>query len=501
MRAILLTRVSDESQKQAMSGQTFRIQTYGDKNKMKVIKEFEFDESAWKKTRKEFSEVMKLLKEQAKESDPIALCCDKIDRLIRNFTKDLSTLEELRAAGKIELHFPSDNLVIHKHSPASDLFRFSVGVSLAKYYSDCIRDNVKRRFDQKLRDGEWCGKAPIGYLNKDIDDEHKTVIVDENRVLLIKKVFELYATGNYSLSQLMKIINDDGLRNNTKAGKPITKSQLSDILANPFYYGEMIYDGKIYPHKYPPIIDKWLYEKCKSIRVDRHGTVIKYASKPFVFRGLIKCAECGCMVGKDPKKGINYCVCNQFKGNHKAQRVTEEDLIEQVRAGFRALRIPKDVLEDLQQDLNKVYKSEQSFYTNSVQEARKNYDKIGGMIDNAYMDKLEGNITLERYESVVNKLKAKQSDLNAQMQDHNEADRQFLITSSYLFELANKAEELFVNSEVGQKRQLVNFVLSNLSLDGKKLVWKYKKPFDMMALCTKSSNWLPELDSNQQPFR
>ena len=205
------------------------------------------------------------------------------------------------------------------------------------------------------------------------------------------------------------------------------------------------------------------------------------------------------MIGKDPKKGINYCVCNQFKGNHKAQRVTEEDLIEQTKVAFRNLRIPKDVLEDLQQDLNKVYKSEKDFYTNSVQEARKSYDKLGKMIDDAYIDKLGGNISLEQYESVVNKLKTKQSELNELMQDHNEADRQFLITSSYLFELANKSEELFMNSEVEQKRQLINFVLSNLTLDGKKLVWEYKKPFDMMALCTKSSNWLLGLDSNQQP--
>ena len=67
---------------------------------------------------------------------------------------EVKALNKLREAGKIEIHFPSDNLFVHKNSPASDLFRLGIGVVLAKYYSDSIRDNVKRRFEQKLHDGE-----------------------------------------------------------------------------------------------------------------------------------------------------------------------------------------------------------------------------------------------------------------------------------------------------------------------------------------------------------
>ena len=56
-------------------------------------------------------------------------------------------------------------------------------------------------------------------------------------------------------------------------------------------------------------------------------------------------------------------------------------------------------------------------------------------------------------------------------------------------ELANRAPELYQSSEVEEKRQLVNFLLSNLRLKGKKLLYDYKKPFNAMALCAKTNYW------------
>ena len=51
---------------------------------------------------------------------------------------------------------------VRKNSPAPDLFRLGIGVALARYYSDSIRDNVKRRFEQKAERWRVAGKAPIG---------------------------------------------------------------------------------------------------------------------------------------------------------------------------------------------------------------------------------------------------------------------------------------------------------------------------------------------------
>ena len=232
----------------------------------------------------------------------MALCCDKIDRLIRNFTRDLATLEELRKQGKIELHFPSDNIVLHKNSPATDLFRFTIGVSLAKYYSDSVSDNVKRANETKIKNGEWAGWAPIGYINTENEKGNKDIEVDEIRSPFIIKMFELYASGNYSMRQIKEQLDKVGLKSKSKDPKPLTISMVKHTLNNPFYYGIMRIKGELYPHKYPPLITKYLFDKAQAVSDGWHKKPFKYAAKPFVFRGMIKCADCGCTITPETSK-------------------------------------------------------------------------------------------------------------------------------------------------------------------------------------------------------
>jgi hypothetical protein len=47
-----------------------------------------------------------------------------------------------------------------------------------------------------------------------------------------------------------------------------------------------------------------------------------------------------------------------------------------------------------------------------------------------------------------------------------------------------------------QKRHLITFVLQNLLLEGEKVLYEAKKPFDLMAFCAKNENWLRRQDSN-----
>ncbi len=147
MKAILLARVSTEEQKEAgnsLPAQQKRLQDYINKiENLEIDEEFIFDESAYKKHRQEFDKVTGYINSQ---KNVIALCCDKVDRLTRDFLIGLPELERLRREGRVELHFPSDNLVLHKDSPATDLFHFNIAVSLAQYYSNAIGDNVKRAF-------------------------------------------------------------------------------------------------------------------------------------------------------------------------------------------------------------------------------------------------------------------------------------------------------------------------------------------------------------------
>lgn len=98
-------------------------------------------------------------------------------------------------------------------------------------------------------------------------------------------------------------------------------------------------------------------------------------------------------------------------------------------------------------------------------------------------------ITKNEYDKKTYELKQSQYDLNLKLKQYTEADKKFGITVNYLLDLASRAYELFESSKIEQKRQLINFLLSNLRLKGKTLLYDVNKPFDVMLNSNKCSEW------------
>jgi len=59
---------------------------------------------------------------------------------------------------------------------------------------------VKRGLRQKIRNGVWPGLAPVGYLN---NAKTRGIDVDSEKALKVKSLFEIYATGAYTLYGLL----------------------------------------------------------------------------------------------------------------------------------------------------------------------------------------------------------------------------------------------------------------------------------------------------------
>ena len=87
--------------------------------------------------------------------------------------------------------------------------------------------------------------------------------------------------------------------------------------------------------------------------------------------------------------------------------------------------------------------------------------------------------------------KEKQAGLEAKMQSYTDADENYYLTANITLNLAKKAYEVFQSSEIEEKRQLLNFLLQNLKLQGKNLVFELKTLFDTVLQANKCSNLLP----------
>ena len=58
-----------------------------------------------------------------------------------------------------------------------------------------------------------------------------------------------------------------------------------------------------------------------------------------------------------------------------------------------------------------------------------------------------------------------------------------------ILSIVNEAHDLFISSEVEEKRQLIKLVLSNLRIEKENLVWDAQKPFDEILNATDRKLW------------
>ncbi|MFP3018210.1 MAG: recombinase family protein [Candidatus Tisiphia sp.] len=141
-KAILLARVSTKEQEDGYSieAQKYRLQEYCLRKGLEILKIFEFSESSTVGNRKKFQEAIDFAK---KQKEVIAVVADKVDRLQRSY-KETPLLNDLIERAKIELHFYTENCIIHKHSTSQDRMVWNMFVMMAQAFIDSLRDNVNR---------------------------------------------------------------------------------------------------------------------------------------------------------------------------------------------------------------------------------------------------------------------------------------------------------------------------------------------------------------------
>ena len=172
----------------------------------------------------------------------------------------------------------------------------SIAFGQSKYYIDNLSENIKRGHRQKLKNGLWPQMAPLGYLN---NKETKQIYVDKEKSPLIKKAFEAYASGKYTLKEIRKIINDLGLKG--RRDSLLSVSNFQYLLQNPFYYGLIRYNGEYFEGKQEPIIAKKLFDEVQEVMKRKSKPQKVDEMKFFLYRGFFHCGECGFTITADRK--------------------------------------------------------------------------------------------------------------------------------------------------------------------------------------------------------
>jgi site-specific DNA recombinase len=484
-KLILIARVSDIEQRKALPAQKLRLERYAEQKQL-PSEYHEFDESAHKDVRQKFA---KLVEHIHKQTSLCYVVFDKIDRFTRDSSQEeVKALQQLVKQGKIELHFPNDSLYIDKNSSAADWFRLGIGMALAKYYSDSIRDNVKRRFEQMLSEGIWVHRAPVGYKNVlkggTPQKPLKDIEVDDAKAHYIVKAYEMRARG-VSYAVIAKELREMGFRSNIAGSKAPSKQFLERILSNEFYCGFMVHAGRRYPHKYPPLISRGLYNQVQRVRDERKHEKTKYDSKDFTLKKIVKCGYCGRAVSPFKARNTVYLRCANTKCQNPNTAVSL--VIDEVAADIGFIDVPESWLENVIAELRNRHNDQQLYFTQNIEQTRAEYDKLKEKMRKVYYDLLEGRITQTFHDDIATELEKKQQELNDRLKLLTSDNKDFQVTASYLLDLAQRAEQLFKESDEGLRQKLLEYVLSNIELKDKKLSYILNDPFKSVVEAKKKS--------------
>ena len=151
----------------------------------------------------------------------------EISRFARNTLDSIQYTRDLLNSG-VAVFFQNDNI---KTIDEDSELRLSIMSSIAQDELRKLSSRVKFGHQQAIKDGVVLGNSRIfGYIK----DEGRLVI-DESEAPMVRQLFEMYASGEYSLKQIEKIFWDQGYRN--YRGNRIAHTTMSNMISNPKYKG------------------------------------------------------------------------------------------------------------------------------------------------------------------------------------------------------------------------------------------------------------------------
>jgi site-specific DNA recombinase len=217
---------------------------------------------------------------------------EKTDRLYRNI-EDWVTVDDLEHT----VHFAKEGAVVSKTSRSSDKSMHGIKMLMAKQYVDNLSEEVKKGLREKAEQGHWPTKAPVGYV--DNLATHR-IEVDPVRGPLIATLFDLYASGEYSLKALTAKAHTMGLTH-PRSGRRMMKAEIHRILQNHIYTGDFRWLGKLYHGSHEALINPERFAAVQAV-LNRKPRA-HYPKQRHAFMGLLTCARCGCTMTAEKKKG------------------------------------------------------------------------------------------------------------------------------------------------------------------------------------------------------
>ncbi len=471
MKYILYARKSteeDDRQVLSIEAQLVELQEYATKEKLEIVASFQEAKTAKEPGRIKFAEMLAIL-ESGKADGIISW---HPDRLARNSVD----------GGKI-IHFVDRGLIKSLKFPTfwfeatpQGLFMLNIAFGQSKYFVDNLRENVKRGLRQKIRNGVWPGWAPVGYLN---NAKTRGIDVDGEKAPKVKKLFEMYATGAYTLHSLANWCKEKGLRGNL--GKEIALSNVQSILQNIFYIGLMKYGGEIHEGQHEPLISKKLFDKCQEV-TSKRGKFHHVRKNNFAFLGLLKCASCGCSITGERQKGHNYYRCTKKKGLCQEKHyLREEALIEQIKNFLQKISLSSQDTEKVLAALDSEQDKAREDAQNKVSVLKERLVLVETKLQKLLDIYLADTLSAEEYAAKKQSLLSQKMSLSEKITDFETKGLSWLEPAREFVKSLNQAANLVRTDNLSELPTFLKNIGSNHFLQNRQFIFAPKIQYKLVA--------------------
>ncbi|RKD32455.1 recombinase family protein [Thermohalobacter berrensis] len=317
-----------------------------------------------------------------------------------------------------------------------------------EWYCEDISKSVRATFKVKREEGKFIGSfAPYGY-KKDPKDKNR-LIIDEDAARVIKKIFNWYLEG-YGTQHIAYKLNKMDIPNPTKykqnKGLKYKNSSQTDsyglwnkttirrILRNEVYIGNMVqgkrekvnYKSKkvnskkrkdwiVVKNTHEPIIKPETFKLVQRRLNEKIRSTVK--GKPHIFAGKVRCMDCKSTMYKVKTDKYEYLRCKLYARDPRKRLCTshsirldrlEDVVIKKIKEQFKKVN-DDNLVHSLYNQIQ--FNKEVQLIQKEINNIDKQIKEKDYLIQNLYIDKVNGIISDELFLSLNNKFKYEKENL------------------------------------------------------------------------------------------
>jgi site-specific DNA recombinase len=359
--------------------------------------------------------------------------------------------------------------------------------AVAQYYSDNLRTEVLKGIDEKVCQGWPSGLAPYGYIN--VEDREEPIKPHPIRSNSVQRIFELYSLGNLTFEKLADQLAAEGhIFRDTQAR--FHRTAISYILNNRFYIGELRRKGHVYEGKYTKLIDRRTFELCQDVLAGKNrrtgNTDLPFAG------GLITCAYCGQSItgerimrklkGGGVREHVYYrCANNRPGADHPKVRWRSNDLEMAIIKDLQRMRLPTpEIAAWFRESLAAAFADVTAAKRRQVTSLTKRKPELATMQDRLLNAYLAGTIDEATYAAKSAEIKGDLMQSDETLEQLNSAESVDSDLGLRHFEWSQNMANLWLGSNISQKREILDLICLNRTLSDVSLVLVKRKPFDFL---------------------